>query len=474
MAHPTLLSSGSNGFETPRVRKRQPNLPATRQPKETPVRTRLFRKWQEANAGARLDDFSAVLLAGSSRCNTPAVTSCIRGAVAASHAAAAAATPTPPLVPLLASSQQSSEVVAGSVAKKAAFASNTSARWSLVGGSGPQLTDMKSASFYGAVANSVQQPSQASSATNSRSPTSLGIPLNSTITSNSTSQSIKTGPVDVNVNILKPPPLTAAGDDFLRVRQLHNLSQAFTYTQKFMKCCKRKYNSMIRAWRQLLDPGGHGRVGFMQFCGAARQMGFLKVSILWSQLDADGTGFITLDEWDPDAFRALMEFRQICFEQYGCPELAFRYAMDVDGSGTCRKSELSEFLDYHGFTGNLNVLWDALDVDRGNFITVDELDFLASWTGERFAPSSMDTHFKFGLARLQQRNQRVKKELKKREAEFNRQAKEKESIEIFKERRKTQALEDALAISEAESLHRLLGLEEAPVEDDVESDVSAD
>ena len=48
--------------------------------------------------------------------------------------------------------------------------------------------------------------------------------------------------------------------------------------------------------------------------------------------------------WDPASYRALMEFRHICFREYGGLLEAFKYALDLDGSGTCRKTVLVPWL----------------------------------------------------------------------------------------------------------------------------------
>ena len=59
---------------------------------------------------------------------------------------------------------------------------------------------------------------------------------------------------------------------------LSTLEDGAHYTQRFKDCCRRKYGNLVRAWRILLDPGGNGRVSFVPFCNAARQMGFVNVS----------------------------------------------------------------------------------------------------------------------------------------------------------------------------------------------------
>ena len=47
------------------------------------------------------------------------------------------------------------------------------------------------------------------------------------------------------------------------------------------------------------------------------------------------SGFITLDNWDPKAFRVLMEFREICKKEFGGLAEAFRFGMNKNGSGAC-------------------------------------------------------------------------------------------------------------------------------------------
>ncbi|CAK9046985.1 Uncharacterized protein SCF082_LOCUS26380 [Durusdinium trenchii] len=94
-------------------------------------------------------------------------------------------------------------------------------------------------------------------------------------------------------------------------------------------------------------------------------------------LDSDGSKFITLDMWDPPSYRALMEFRHVCFREYGGLLEAFRYALDLDGSGTCRKPVLAKFLANCDYTGDVEILWNALDEHRGGFITVARRSSLA-------------------------------------------------------------------------------------------------
>lgn len=184
------------------------------------------------------------------------------------------------------------------------------------------------------------------------------------------------------------------------------------YTEKFKELCKRRYFNLCRAWRLLLDPPGEGRVAFVPFCKAARSMGFANVAILWKHLDLNSSGFITLDEWDPPAHRCLMELRQICIGEFGGTLEAFKFGMDANGSGTVTKDELLQFMKDFDFQGDLEVLWNCLDEDRGGFITADELKFLEGWAGERFRPAAIEKQYNLGLARLHlnQRRQKVEKQ----------------------------------------------------------------
>mmetsp|Transcript_9257 Transcript_9257/g.22041 ORF Transcript_9257/g.22041 Transcript_9257/m.22041 type:complete len:346 (+) Transcript_9257:60-1097(+) len=190
---------------------------------------------------------------------------------------------------------------------------------------------------------------------------------------------------------------------------LSTLEDGARYTQRFKDCCRRKYGKLVVAWRILLDPGGNGRVSFVPFCNAARAMGFVNVSTLWRHLDVKCIGFLTLDSWDPHSYRVLMEFREICRSEFGGVVEAFKFGMNRTGSGACYKKEFEQFLKNFEFSGDYQILWDALDKDRGGFITVDELFFLARWQGERFRPEKVQREFNLNLVRLKMCKQQRQK-----------------------------------------------------------------
>jgi len=109
---------------------------------------------------------------------------------------------------------------------------------------------------------------------------------------------------------------------------LTSVQDAAAYTEDFKVCCRRKYSNLTRCWRLLLDTAGLGRVSFIPFCRAARAMGFTHVTTLWKQLDVNSSGFITLESWDPTAYKSLMQFRTICLREYGGLREAFQFGLD--------------------------------------------------------------------------------------------------------------------------------------------------
>jgi Ca2+-binding EF-hand superfamily protein len=177
------------------------------------------------------------------------------------------------------------------------------------------------------------------------------------------------------------------------------------YTDRFRDTCIRKYTTLCLAWRLLLDADGVGRVAFVPFCTKARFIGFREPKRLWRVLNTHRTNFLTLDEWDPVAFRNLYEFRGICLKQFGTMDTAFKFGMDKSGSSTCTMSELVRFCDDHDFSGDVKELFEALDMHQHGFITCDELEFLAKWEGE----SHLAQQFDFDFERLQ---------IRKRKAQF--------------------------------------------------------
>lgn len=176
------------------------------------------------------------------------------------------------------------------------------------------------------------------------------------------------------------------------------------YVEKFQDACRRKYTTLILTWRWLLDYEGVGRVTFQGFSKSARDvMGFKEPKRLWAYLNTRKTSFLTLDEWDPMSFRVLFEFRSICLEQYGGMDHAFKFGMDRTGSRTVTVRELERFCEDHEYSGDVKALFQTLDMRQKMFITIDDLDFLAKWEGQKHA--HLEQHYDFHFARVNKRRQ---------------------------------------------------------------------
>ncbi|CAE8583926.1 unnamed protein product [Polarella glacialis] len=71
-----------------------------------------------------------------------------------------------------------------------------------------------------------------------------------------------------------------------------------------------RYGSIPAAWRHSLDPDGNNQVSFAEFGNAMREIGYKGgIKDAWKELDKDGNGFITPDEFDPVSHRVLSRFR---------------------------------------------------------------------------------------------------------------------------------------------------------------------
>lgn len=163
----------------------------------------------------------------------------------------------------------------------------------------------------------------------------------------------------------------------------HELHTLPDLRDKFRTECVRLYGSLVRAWRVLLDPGGIGRVSFAGFCKACKSIGMGQVKSLWTALDGNSSGFLTLDEWDPPSYLALAKFRQVCYHNFGGMECAFNRGMTSSRSNQVSEGELQNFCYNYGYDGDVKALFGALDARQNGFIIVEELDFLTTWQTER-------------------------------------------------------------------------------------------
>lgn len=173
----------------------------------------------------------------------------------------------------------------------------------------------------------------------------------------------------------------------------------------FKALCVRKCGTLCNAWRQFLDPNGVGRVSFISFASAARNLGFPNAKGLWMLLDTNRSGHISLDSWDPVSYRNLIELREVCMSQWGGMDTAFIHGMDRTGSRTVNLAELSQFCDDMDFSGDVKALFKALDEHRHGFITGADLEFLSRWQGERFSTRAYEIKNGCSLSRAK-RNQR--------------------------------------------------------------------
>lgn len=119
--------------------------------------------------------------------------------------------------------------------------------------------------------------------------------------------------------------------------------------QDFLKLLRRKYGTLVRAWRVALDKDSGSELEFCEFVAAVRQMGAgQNARSLWFNLDVDQSGTLSLYDLDPIAAHALDKFRYLCTSQYGTIQNAFANILDLSKSGMI---EIDEFIECMGGMG---------------------------------------------------------------------------------------------------------------------------
>uniref|UniRef100_A0A7S4R6Z4 EF-hand domain-containing protein n=1 Tax=Alexandrium monilatum TaxID=311494 RepID=A0A7S4R6Z4_9DINO len=154
----------------------------------------------------------------------------------------------------------------------------------------------------------------------------------------------------------------AETDEFAKTCRWSSPRDGFEDTQEdFEGLCKRKYGSIVSAWRNCLDYNGTGRLTFCEFCKALRLLGYSgNVKKVWRQYDPTGTGCVALRDLDPVADEIVSSFLHLLTDRYGDVDSAW-----VLGLRKPLSVEFAEACTALGYEHNPRVLFKALLPVRG-------------------------------------------------------------------------------------------------------------
>eukprot|EP00746_Dinoflagellata_sp_MGD_P003155 gnl/MRDRNA2_/MRDRNA2_106129_c0_seq1.p1 gnl/MRDRNA2_/MRDRNA2_106129_c0~~gnl/MRDRNA2_/MRDRNA2_106129_c0_seq1.p1 ORF type:complete len:980 (+),score=161.72 gnl/MRDRNA2_/MRDRNA2_106129_c0_seq1:132-3071(+) len=160
----------------------------------------------------------------------------------------------------------------------------------------------------------------------------------------------------------------------LQLQKQNSQMQAQNMLDEFKAFLCRMYKNLVVAWRRGLDPDGDGRLQFTEFCSACRSMQFQgNLKALWKSLDSDGTGYVSLEELDPEAVGHLSDFTHLLSVFFGSIEEAWYSCLDRDGSERCTIEDFQSACAELGYFRAPKKLFKYLDLGQQGDITIDEL-----------------------------------------------------------------------------------------------------
>lgn len=135
----------------------------------------------------------------------------------------------------------------------------------------------------------------------------------------------------------------------------------------------------LKAWRQLLDKDGSNRCSWSEFQAACHRIRYHgDVAGAWRAFDQDLSGYITLNELDPEASTTLSNFKSWAWREFGTVRAAFS-VFDHDASNSLTFQEFRGNCRIYGYVGNARQLFAALDVNQEGVLSMQETCFLDDW-----------------------------------------------------------------------------------------------
>jgi len=155
------------------------------------------------------------------------------------------------------------------------------------------------------------------------------------------------------------------------------------FKQQLIAKCR---GNPISGWRKYLDRDSSMRVNWMEFYNACRRLRTtFVIPAMWRAVDENLSGWVSIKEWDDDAFNLLGGFKLWVRNRFRTMA-RFMDIVDESKSGDLSWKEFQRaFQNFSELTfevSQLQMLFEGLDIDGQRRIALDELQFLEDWNIE--------------------------------------------------------------------------------------------
>eukprot|EP00928_Gymnodinium_smaydae_P031197 TRINITY_DN22975_c0_g1_i1.p1 TRINITY_DN22975_c0_g1~~TRINITY_DN22975_c0_g1_i1.p1 ORF type:complete len:1304 (+),score=175.48 TRINITY_DN22975_c0_g1_i1:55-3966(+) len=176
------------------------------------------------------------------------------------------------------------------------------------------------------------------------------------------------------------------GSEFAKACRLANAPDHLIDTpEEFEHLCKRKYGSIISAWRNCLDRDSNGVLTFNEFCDALRRLGYGgDFRALWAHYDSHEHGQVRLKDIDPRADELVASFLQLLAARYSTIDRAWKKGFGKDILEPADEGTLKVVCDSIGYPHNARALFRCLQPVPGRqLITIWDVDPLCTRKRQR-------------------------------------------------------------------------------------------
>mmetsp|Transcript_47990 Transcript_47990/g.114057 ORF Transcript_47990/g.114057 Transcript_47990/m.114057 type:complete len:1185 (-) Transcript_47990:90-3644(-) len=169
----------------------------------------------------------------------------------------------------------------------------------------------------------------------------------------------------------------AKREEFAKACRTANVPEHFIdTTEEFESLLKRKFGSLVAAWRLCLDADLNGKLTPNEFAKVCRYLGYGgNIKALFAHYDEGRKGYINMSDLDPEAYTSISSFLGLLEDTYGDIDTAWRKGFGKDPHDSIDEQELAGACEALGYNGSARKLFKALQPMPGrNLITIWDLD----------------------------------------------------------------------------------------------------